>query len=273
MAEIDACVHQYGADHFRFVDDTFVIQKRWVRELAELIRSRHPGLSFDVLSRADLMTDDLASDLRSMNVRRVYFGMESGSDRVLQRMNKKLTAEQALSAGATVRRHGMEFLSWIMLGYPGEEKGDVLLTRDMLVAMKPDILSISVAFPIRDTPFYDEVSDRVQRKRPLWRRTGENRLVFRGRYSGLFYRFAVRWLHAEVALAKGAYPGWRRPFHRALASLYRIGMGLTGRRRPEGDAGRPDASRGAEERPARTILLEPDPDPQTRAESLGGPRP
>jgi radical SAM superfamily enzyme YgiQ (UPF0313 family) len=167
-----------------------------------------------------------------MGVRRVYFGMESGSDSVLQHMHKGVRAEQSIKAGEIVRAHGIEFLSWIMLGYPGEEKDDILLTRDMLVKVKPDVLSVSVAFPIRQTPFYEEVRDRISQKRSLWRRTGENRLVFAGRYSSLFYSFAQRWLHKEVELAKGSYPALTRPVHLALKWAYRAGMELLSRRHP-----------------------------------------
>ena len=178
-------------------------------------------------------------------MRRVYFGMESGSDKVLQHMSKRLTVEQSIRAGETVRSHGIEFLSWIMLGYPGEDKSDISLTRDMLVAVKPDVVSISIAFPIRDTPFYDEVKDRIARKRPMWKRTGENRLVFRGRYSNLFYLFARRWLYKEVDLAKGRQGPWSRPAHVLLSGVYRLGMELLGWRRPGGVAAR---SPGAGER-------------------------
>ena len=233
VAEIEGCIDLYGAKHYRFVDDTFVIKKQWVREVSSEIQERGLDVSFDVLSRADLMNDDMASDLRSMGVRRVYFGMESGSDKVLKRMSKRLTAAKSVNAAATVRRHGMEFLSWIMLGYPGESKEDIYLTRDMLMKMRPDILSISIAFPIRDTPFYDEVKDRIEKKRPLWRRTGENRLVFGGRYPRPFYQFAQRWIYKEVDLAKGVHKPWTRPAHHLLKWLYRLGMEVFGLRRPK----------------------------------------
>lgn len=178
------------------------------------------------------MNEESAEDLQRMGVKRVYFGMESGSDEVLRRMSKRVTVSQSLAAAETVRRHGMEFLSWIMLGYPGETKNDVYLTRDMLVKVKPDVLSISVAFPIRDTAFHDEVKDRIEAKRPLWRRTGENRLVFSGRYPRMFYRFAQRWLHKEVELARRDHPGWARPMHWVLSQVYRLGMEAFGMRAP-----------------------------------------
>jgi radical SAM superfamily enzyme YgiQ (UPF0313 family) len=168
-----------------------------------------------------------------MGVRRVYFGMESGSDEVLKHMHKGVRAEQSIRAGQIVRAHGIEFLSWIMLGYPQETKQDIYLTRDMLVQVQPNILSISVAFPIRQTPFYEEVKDRISKKRSLWRRTGENRLVFAGRYPALFYSFAQRWLYEEVELAKGSYSRLTRPLHVALKWAYRAGMELFSLKRLE----------------------------------------
>ncbi len=223
-AEIEQCVDEFGATHFRFVDDTFVVHRPWVRELSTLIRRRGLKLSFDVLARTNLIDDQTAGDLRDMGVRRIYFGMESGSDDVLRRMSKRLAVADAVRAAEVVHRHGMEFLSWIMLGYPGEEKDDIYRTRDMVVKIKPDILSISVAFPIRGTAFHDEVRHRISRRRPLWKRTGENRMVWHGRYPDLFYQFAQRWLYKEARLAKGAYKGAARFPHTALKWVYRVGM-------------------------------------------------
>jgi anaerobic magnesium-protoporphyrin IX monomethyl ester cyclase len=246
VAEIEACAARFGASHFRFVDDTFVVHKPWVHELAARVRASGLNLSFDILARTNLFTDEVAHDLKEMGVSRVCFGMESGSDRVLDRMSKRLTVADTLRAAAVARRHDLAFLSWIMLGYPGEEKEDIYLTRDMLVQVKPDVLSISVAFPIRGTAFYDEVKDRISLTRPFWRRTGENRMVWQGRYSDLFYAFARRWLGMEVSLARGEHPAWVRPLHQALKWLYRLGMevlallprarapGAEGARQPDG---------------------------------------
>ena len=86
---------RFGAEHFRFVDDTFVVKRSWVKDVSGLIAQRDLSTSFDVLSRADLMNDEVAEDLKAMNVKRVCFGMESGSDKVLERMSKRLTAEQS----------------------------------------------------------------------------------------------------------------------------------------------------------------------------------
>ena len=247
VAELEECIERFDVGHFRFVDDTFVVKRQWVKDLSALIRQRGLDVSFDVLSRADLMDDDVAKDLSSMGVRRVYIGMESGSDRVLERVSKRLKAEVSVAAAAVVHRHGMEFLSWIMLGYPGETKEDIYLTRDMLVKIRPDIVSISVAFPIRDTAFYDEVEGRIEKKRPLWRRTRENRLVFSGRYPRPFYRFAQRWLYKEVELARGVHGPWTRPAHVLLKWAFRLGMEVFGLKRPEEPGQRPvpgDRKRG-----------------------------
>lgn len=222
IAEIEDASRRFGVDHFRFVDDTFVVHKKWVHEISDRMRTRGLKLTFECLSRADLMTDELATDLAAMGVRRVYFGMESGSNRVLRHMNKRLTVEQSLNAARTVRRHGLEFLSWIMLGYPGETKEDIRMTRDMLVAMKPDIVSISVAFPIRGTPFYEEVKDRLARRRNLWRRTAENRLVWKGRYPNIFYFFARQWIYKEVEIAKARERGRPRARDIIWLWLYRL---------------------------------------------------
>jgi radical SAM superfamily enzyme YgiQ (UPF0313 family) len=257
VAEIEKCAHEFGANHFRFVDDTFVVHRPWVRELSGLIGKLGLKVSFDVLARTNLIDDETAADLRSMGVRRIYFGMESGSDRVLQEMSKRATVADAIRAGEIVRKHGMEFLSWIMLGYPEEEKSDIQMTRDMLVKVKPDILSISVAFPIRGTAFHDQVKDRISSRHSLWKRTGENRMVWQGRYPDIFYSFARRWLSAEVELAKGTYQGMTRVWRTVLKWGYRVGMEISSfsLRRGNGRSERP--SERPSERGARRLPTTP----------------
>jgi radical SAM superfamily enzyme YgiQ (UPF0313 family) len=242
VTEIEQCVNSFGATNFRFVDDTFVVSKPWVHELSHLIQERGLRVSFDVLARTNLMTEDVAQDLKRMGVRRVYYGMESGSDAVLTRMSKRLRVDDSLRAAEITHRHGMEFLSWVMLGYPGEDKADIYRTRDLVAQTKPDILSISVAFPIRGTAFHDEVKDRISRRRPFWRRTGENRMVWQGRYPDPFYAFARRWLYKEAQLAKRSHRRWTRPGHVALRTGYRLGMealSVGWRRKPVWAKGRP----------------------------------
>jgi radical SAM superfamily enzyme YgiQ (UPF0313 family) len=224
VAEIQRCAERFGATNFRFVDDTFVVSKPWVHELSQLISERGLQVSFDVLARANLINEDVAEDLRRMGVRRIYYGMESGSDAVLTRMSKRLKAEDSLRAAEITHKYGMEFLSWVMLGYPGEDKSDIYRTRDLVVRARPDVLSLSVAFPIRGTAFHDEVKDRISRSRPFWRRTGENRMVWQGRYPDLFYAFARRWLLKEAELAGPARFRWTRPVHLALRTGYRLAM-------------------------------------------------
>jgi radical SAM superfamily enzyme YgiQ (UPF0313 family) len=233
LAEIEMCASEFGTTHFRFVDDIFVVRKKWVKQFSQLVQERGLRLEFDILSRADLIDDNVAVDLKAMGVRRIYLGMESGSDAVLNTMNKNMKAERSIEAAEIIHRNGMEFLAWILLGYPGEGKKDIYLTRDLVVKIKPDVLSISVAFPIKGTPFYDMVKDRLEHKRPIWRRTAENRLVFRGRYPNSFYFFARLWLHQEAGLAMATMPVWRRPVHVALKWALRAGMEVLSLRRPE----------------------------------------
>ena len=249
LAEIEACTSEFGATHFRFVDDIFVVRKKWVRQFSRLIQERGVHLNFDILSRADLIDENVAVDLKAMGVRRVYLGMESGSDDVLNMMNKHMKTEHSIKAANIIHRNGMEFLAWILLGYPGESKKDIYLTRDMVTKIKPDVLSISVAFPIKGTPFYDMVKDALQKKRPIWRRTAENRLVFRGRYPNPFYFLVRLWLHQEADLAKGTMPVWRRPVHVALKWAFRAGMEVLSLRRP----GSTDS--GTKERGRKTIAV------------------
>ncbi len=222
VAEIEECVRRFNVTHFRFVDDTFVVDSNWVKRISTLVRERDLELSFDVLARPELLTDCLAEDLCGMGVRRLYFGMESGSDRVLQKMNKNLKVEQSYRAAEIAREHGMEFLSWIMLGYDGEEKGDISLTRDMLVDIKPTVTSISIAVALPETEYY-RIYHQPQHKR---------------RYPRLFYVFARRWLYEEVKLAANNLGPLSRLKHTMLKWAYWLGKETLSLSNPRSSNGR-----------------------------------
>jgi radical SAM superfamily enzyme YgiQ (UPF0313 family) len=192
---------RYRPDQLRIVDDVMGIDRDWVRAWHQKVLARDAVTPFECLSRVDLMDEEMVRLLREAGCARIAFGAESGSQRVLDAMDKGTQVEQIRQAAALCRRHGIETYFYIMLGYPGEEWTDIRQTVELLRQTRPDQFSSTVAYPLPGTAFYDEIKHRLL-DTPDWDYTAENRLLFRREHSTRFYRWVQRWLHQEWHAAR-----------------------------------------------------------------------
>jgi anaerobic magnesium-protoporphyrin IX monomethyl ester cyclase len=183
-------------DHVWFADDIFGMTARWIREFADEVTRLNARTPFMMQSRANLMTDATVSALRDAGAEEVWLGVESGSQRVLDAMDKGTTVEQVRAATRTLKRHGIRAAWFIQLGYLGEEWEDLLLTRDMIRAERPDDIGVSVSYPLPGTAFHDAVQQHLGAKRN-WAHTGDLDMLFHGTYTADFYRTLRDLLHDE----------------------------------------------------------------------------
>ena len=124
-------------------------------------------------------------------------GAESGSQRVLDAMDKGLRVEQVDAACANLRAHGIRTGLFLQFGYPGETWDDICRTIDMVRRTRPDEIGVSVAYPLPGTPFYQTVRTQLNGKHN-WEDTGSLEMLFHGTYTTEFYRMVRDVLHAEV---------------------------------------------------------------------------
>jgi radical SAM superfamily enzyme YgiQ (UPF0313 family) len=199
--EMRAIKEQYQPDQLRIVDDVMGIDRDWVRAWHDAVLARDAVTPFECLSRVDLMDEEVVRLLREAGCIRIAFGAESGSQKVLDAMNKGTRVEQIWHATKLCRRAGIETYFYIMLGYPGEEWPDILQTVELLKSTRPDQFSSTIAYPLPGTEFFEEVEHRLL-DAPDWDYTAENRLLFQREYSTPFYRWVQRWLHQEWHMAR-----------------------------------------------------------------------
>jgi len=192
---------QYHPDQLRIVDDVMGIDREWVRTWHDAVLNRDATIPFECLSRVDLMDDELARLLKEAGCRRIAFGAESGSQKVLDAMNKGTRVEQIRRAAALCRHHGIETYFYIMLGYPGEQWQDIRKTIALLRETRPDKFSSTIAYPLPGTDFYEQVKGCLL-DTPDWDYTAENRLLFEQEYSTRFYRWTQRLLAKEWRAAR-----------------------------------------------------------------------
>jgi len=192
---------RYAPDQVRIVDDVLGINRNWVKAWHDHLLALDAIIPFECLSRVDLVDREMLIWLKEAGCVRISFGAESGSQKVLDAMNKGTTVEQIRKAADLCHELGIEVYFYIMLGYPGETWEDIQATIRLLRETRPDQFSSTIAYPLPGTPFYEQVRDHLV-ELPDWSHTAENRLLYRGRYRTQFYRWAQRLLHKEWLVAR-----------------------------------------------------------------------
>jgi radical SAM superfamily enzyme YgiQ (UPF0313 family) len=208
---------EFQPDQLRIVDDVMGIDRAWVRKWHDAVLENDAAIPFECLSRVDLMDEEMIRLLREGGCVRIAFGAESGSQRVLDAMNKGTRVEQILVAAELCRRNSIETYFYIMLGYPGESWEDIRKTVELLRETRPDRFSSTIAYPLPGTEFFEEVGHRLL-DAPDWDYTAENRLLFQREYSTRFYRWVQRWMHQEWLAARLRHEDETAPYPRKLAA-------------------------------------------------------
>ncbi len=192
-----------------FADDIFGLDVDWTTALARGVEEAGCRIPFTMQSRVNLMTEAMVAALVRAGVREVWVGVESGSQKILDAMDKGATVQAAREATRTLKAHGVRACWFIQLGYPSETWDDLLSTRDLIRDEKPDEIGVSVAYPLPGTEFHAQVQAQLGRQRN-WKDTGELAMLFQGTYSTALYRQVRDVLHAEVETAAHNDEAWRR---------------------------------------------------------------
>ena len=145
-----------------------------------------------------MKTEAVHATLARMGCYRIWIGSESGSQRILDAMQRGVTVQEVHWATQAAQRHGIEVGMFLMWGYDGETIDDIEATIDHVKASNPDIFFTTVAYPIKNTGFFNKVSDRLTIRTP-WRDATDRDYVIAGQHSKRYYSFADDWLRAEVA--------------------------------------------------------------------------
>lgn len=223
---------RYNPDLIWYADDVFAMNHRWLHAYADALKERGVRIPFECISRADRLTEPVVELLAEMGCFRLWNGSESGSQKILDAMDRKVKAEDVRAKTHLLQKHGIQAGMFIMLGYEGETVADIAETVDHLKKANPDLFLTTVAYPIKGTPFYAKVEDRILTGK-AWDERSDRDLTVAGRYSKRFYRFATRWMVSEVALNRaninGGVPLKRRAKLWLNAKIGRVGMALTSR--------------------------------------------
>lgn len=185
----------YNFDHIWMCDDIFGLKPGWVNEFADLVEKAGLHFKFKIQSRADLLVQpNYVRALARAGCDNSWMGAESGSQKILDAMDKGTTIEQIAESTHLLREHGIRPGFFIQFGYPGETREDIDLTIRMINRLLPDELGISVSYPLPGTVFYEKVKADLKEK-ANWSDSDELYLMFRNTYPPAFYKQLHRYVH------------------------------------------------------------------------------
>ncbi|RMG64623.1 MAG: radical SAM protein [Calditrichaeota bacterium] len=185
---------ELGADHIWVTDDIFALQPGWLERFARELERRQIHVPYKCLSRADLITEPFAALLARTGCQEIWLGVESGSQRVLDAMDKRLRVTDAIRARQILGNHGIRTCFFLQFGYLGETLADIQATWRLIRHTRPSDIGISVSYPLKGTPFYQTVQNLLGAKRN-WLHSGDLDLMYPGTYPRSFYREVYRFTH------------------------------------------------------------------------------
>ena len=192
---------QYAPDHLWVVDDIFGLKPGWIEAFAALANARDAVIPFKCLMRADQVTPSVVAALAAARCRTVWLGAESGSQKILDAMDKGTLVSHVDTAARLLHEAGIEVGFFLQFGYPGETREDISLTEQMVRRCRPDDIGISISYPLPGTPFYDRVRAELGVKQN-WIDSSDLATMYRATYSQQFYRVLHSAVHAEFRLRK-----------------------------------------------------------------------
>ncbi len=232
-AELKWLKDTYRPDHIWFADDILGLKPRWIERFAELVNETDALVPFKCLQRADLVTEKTAAALARAGCKTVWVGAESGSQKILDAMEKGDKVEDIASAARLLRANGIEVGFFLQFGYPGETWADIQKTMQMVRDCAPDDIGISVSYPMPGTKFFERVKLELGEKQN-WVDSQDLAMLYRGPYPTEFYRILHGRVHHEFRLRRAWQTGearglLRAPYH--LLGILRSEMKLRKLRR------------------------------------------
>lgn len=229
VAELALLQANYHPDQYWFVDDVFTISKSWLQDFLHYLRKNNLKIKYECITRADKMDAETVQLLKETGCFKVWIGGESGSQKVLDLMDRRVKAEEVREMIILGKKAGLETGTFLMLGYPGETIKDIDETIRHLKLAKPDHFTLTLAYPIRGTDFYEEVATTLRVS--IFGHFGDysdRDLDFQRTYMPGFYKHAIRYVHNEMkAFSHNSALSLLSPFflkHRLIALASRAMM-------------------------------------------------
>ena len=193
--EIEYLQKNYDTNYFWMFDDIFGLKPGWVQDFRDIIKAKGLKFKYKIQSRVDLLLqEDTIEALADSGAETVWVGAESGSQKILDAMDKGTKVEQIFKATKLLKKNGIRPAFFLQFGYLGEEKEDIDKTIKMVLELMPEEIGISVSYPLPGTKFYDKVKEQLKEK-ANWTDSDELALMYKGTFSPSYYKKLHRYVH------------------------------------------------------------------------------
>jgi radical SAM superfamily enzyme YgiQ (UPF0313 family) len=217
---------KFNFSYIWFCDDIFGLKPGWVNEFSELLNNNNLKIKFKIQSRVDLLLhDNQLKALADSGCDTIWVGAESGSQKILDAMEKGTKVEQIYEATELMKKNGIKPAFFLQFGYPGETIDDINLTIKMLNDLLPEDIGISISYPLPGTKFYDNVKEQLKQK-ANWTDSDDLSLMFNNAYSPAFYKQLHRYVHKNyrnwqgIASLKNLFKGNFVLNYKSLKSVF-----------------------------------------------------
>ncbi len=197
LDEMEYLMTNFGASYFWICDDIFGLQSGWIQVFRDLVKIRQLNFKYTMQSRVDVMLkEDTIEAMAESGLDIVWVGAESGSQKILDSMQKDITVEQIYEARKKLKEQNVKVAFFLQFGYLGENLNDIKLTEKMLMELMPDDMGISISYPLPGTKFYELVKGDLKQK-ANWSDSDDLALMFKNTYSPRFYKMLHRYIHKK----------------------------------------------------------------------------
>jgi radical SAM superfamily enzyme YgiQ (UPF0313 family) len=199
--EMKMLKNQYQPDAIWFVDDVFTVSHKWLIAFKEEVLLQDALIPFECITRAERLNDEILQLLKEIGCFRIWIGAESGSQKIIDLMDRRVEVNHVKKMIQQTNAMGMETGTFVMVGYPGEDMDDINKTIQYLKDAKPTIYTITIAYPIHGTSLYNEIESKITNELD-WETTTDRDIEFERTYSKQFYKFAVARVVNEVEFSR-----------------------------------------------------------------------
>jgi anaerobic magnesium-protoporphyrin IX monomethyl ester cyclase len=218
VREIESLLSRYHPDHFWMCDDIFGLKPGWVHEFRQLVVEKKLSFRYKIQSRVDLLLEENTIEaLHASGLDTVWVGAESGSQKILDAMDKGTTVEQIREATRLLKQKNVKVAFFLQFGYLGETLDDIQRTIDMVLELMPDEVGISVSYPLPGTKFFETVKNQLIEKQN-WRDSDDLDMMFESAFNTAYYRQLHRYVHSIYRKHRG---------YRSLKKLFSDPLRLT----------------------------------------------
>lgn len=218
--EIEHLIKHYNPDHLWMCDDIFGLKPGWVQEFRDLVLKKELTFKYKIQSRVDLLLEETTVDALSQSgADTIWVGAESGSQKILDAMDKGTTVTQIYNATKLLQRKKIKVAFFLQFGYPGEAQAEIQATIKMVLDLMPDEVGISVSYPLPGTKFYEKVKDQLREKQN-WSDSDDLTMMFESTFKSSYYKELHRYVHSVYRKQKG-YNSLRKILHKPLTLNYK----------------------------------------------------